>query len=192
MLLLIMGKTASGKDTVCNLLCEKYGFERIVTYTTRPMRKGEVNGKTYHFVTDDEFLALEENGFFLETKTYSSAFGEWRYGSPLREMKDGRKNKVLVLTPSGIENFLRSEKNGMVTANHKIVYIYANNATIKKRLVKRGDKTEEATRRIAADEKDFKDAMNLADRIVYNNEGVSAVDVARRIMEMLKKKPCNA
>ena len=53
----IMGKTSSGKDTVVNELISKYGFRKCVTYTTRPMRDGEKQDITYHFITEDDFKA---------------------------------------------------------------------------------------------------------------------------------------
>ena len=40
-MIVIIGKTASGKDLIVKKLCNDYGYNKIVTYTTRPMRKGE-------------------------------------------------------------------------------------------------------------------------------------------------------
>lgn len=188
MIIIIMGKTASGKDTVCNLLCKKYAYEKVVTYTTRPMRYGEVQGESYNFVSNEEFEALEKKGFFLETKAYASAFGVWKYGSPIEALKNGRKNKVIILSPSGVENFLEAEIAGKVTKNYKVIYIYANKATIKKRLLMRGDNTEEANRRILSDDKDFKSVTNLADRILYNNDGEEVAGIVKKIVEIAKKK----
>ena len=37
-------------------LINKHGFRRVITYTTRPMRNGEVNGETYHFINTDDFM----------------------------------------------------------------------------------------------------------------------------------------
>lgn len=36
-MLVLMGKTCSGKDTICNGLIKDYGFKRVITYTTRPI-----------------------------------------------------------------------------------------------------------------------------------------------------------
>ena len=38
-MLIILGKTASGKNTIVNKLVKNYGFKQLVTYTTRPKRK---------------------------------------------------------------------------------------------------------------------------------------------------------
>ena len=42
-----MGKSASGKDSVYRELMKKFPFEKIIMYTTRPMRQDEKNGVQY-------------------------------------------------------------------------------------------------------------------------------------------------
>lgn len=70
---------------------------------------------------------------------------------------------------------------------YRLVYIYANNQTIKNRLMKRGDKKEEAERRIKQDYQDFKGVENLADRIVYNNENDEFSDVVDKLRSYLEE-----
>ena len=67
-MLIICGKSASGKDTIKRELISKHGFKGIVTYTTRPPRKGEQDGVDYHFVSNEEFQMMVNSGFFLEWK----------------------------------------------------------------------------------------------------------------------------
>ena len=51
----IMGKSASGKDTIYKELIEKMPkFHSIVPYTTRPMREGEKDGVEYFFTDREE------------------------------------------------------------------------------------------------------------------------------------------
>ena len=52
----IMGKSSSGKDTLYRKINEgkKLGLKNIISYTTRPIRKGEMEGREYHFVSVDE------------------------------------------------------------------------------------------------------------------------------------------
>ena len=52
----ILGKTCSGKTTIVDELVKNYGFKKITTYTTRPMREGEINHKDYHFINNKEFM----------------------------------------------------------------------------------------------------------------------------------------
>ena len=57
-MLILVGKSSSGKDTIQKELI-KLGYTPIVNYTTRPPRIGEVDGIAYHFVTQEEFLEKE-------------------------------------------------------------------------------------------------------------------------------------
>ena len=51
----LMGKSASGKDTIYRKVKEQMPeLKTIVIYTTRPIREGEQNGREYHFVDDDK------------------------------------------------------------------------------------------------------------------------------------------
>ena len=70
---------------------------------------------------------------------------------------------------------------------YRLVYIYTNNKTIKNRLTKRGDKKEEAERRLKQDYTDFRGVENLADRIVYNNENDKIDDVVDKLRSYLEE-----
>lgn len=179
-MLIICGKSASGKDTIKKELIAKHGFSGIVTYTTRPQRKGEVDGVDYHFVSEEEFKMMINSGFFLEWKQYDTVQGIWYYGSALDDYDGADENTVVILTPSGYFDFLNRSGN---SNNHLCIYLYANLATIKKRLKSRGDNKEEIERRIVKDNEDFKDFANIAHRIVYNNDGTKVEDVIDKIME---------
>lgn len=76
-MLVLIGKSASGKTEIAQILVKKYGFHPIVTYTTRPMRKDEIADITYHYISNEEFLKKVEEGFFAEWKKYNTANGVW-------------------------------------------------------------------------------------------------------------------
>lgn len=56
-ILVLVGKSASGKTRVMNELTDGNSFKRWVSYTTRPRRQGEVEGYDYYFVPYDAFKA---------------------------------------------------------------------------------------------------------------------------------------
>ena len=60
----VIGKSATGKDTVYERLLEdkKLPVKRLIPYTTRPIREGETEGETYHFCTEEMVKSLEEQG----------------------------------------------------------------------------------------------------------------------------------
>ena len=67
LLVILAGPAGSGKSTLCErLVRECPGFERVITATTRAPRPGEVNGRDYHFLSEDEFDRLVGEGAFLE------------------------------------------------------------------------------------------------------------------------------
>ncbi len=77
----IMGKSASGKDTIFRKLLEEeeFSFRTLVPYTTRPMRSGERNGVDYFF-TDEEGLArIRQEGRLIEARAYQTVHGVWNY-----------------------------------------------------------------------------------------------------------------
>lgn len=99
MILILCGPTASGKSTIQKLLCEKYGFHMVVTYTTREPRENEVSGEDYYFVTEDKFVNMIINKEFIESTIYSN---NRYYGTLISSIKDAdKKDYVAVMTPSG-------------------------------------------------------------------------------------------
>ena len=58
----VMGKSASGKDTIYKRLLEMQPhLKQVVLYTTRPIREGEKDGKEYYFTSEDRLKQLRED-----------------------------------------------------------------------------------------------------------------------------------
>ena len=77
----IMGKSASGKDTIFKRLIqdEMLDLKTVVSYTTRPMREGEQNGVEYYFVTGQKLDELKKTGKVIECRDYHTVHGIWSY-----------------------------------------------------------------------------------------------------------------
>lgn len=76
----IMGKSATGKDTVYKeLLVCRPELKTIVPYTTRPIREGEKNGVEYFFTTNEELERMKSSGKVIELRTYHTVMGPWNY-----------------------------------------------------------------------------------------------------------------
>ena len=77
----VMGKSGSGKDTLFNMLMNdpELNLKGIVPYTTRPVREGEAEGISYHFVDEEGYLALKSAGKIIEERAYHTVHGLWRY-----------------------------------------------------------------------------------------------------------------
>lgn len=77
----LMGKSASGKDTIFRHLLEdgEFSFQTVVPYTTRPIRTGEVDGQDYFFTDEAGLEKIRQEGRLVELRTYQTAHGPWNY-----------------------------------------------------------------------------------------------------------------
>lgn len=177
-MVILIGKTASGKDSILNILTAKYGYTKLITYTTRPMRANEKQDITYHFTSDEDFQNKIEENFFAEWKSYDTEFGIWYYGTALEDLENADDKTVIILTPDGYRDILNK-----LSQKPKSIYVYANNSTIKERLLKRGDNKDEAQRRLEHDNTDFKGIENEVDKIFYNNKDNDIDEVVQKIVK---------
>lgn len=186
MIIVLLGASGSGKSTIENELATHYGFEKIISYTTRPPRDGEINGKDYHFTNNETFNEMKEDGLFAEYDKYSQ---NRLYGS-LR-MDYVSENRVVVITPYG----LRQLKENCGAENVFSVLIEANLGTRIKRYINRcgvnkfnfDDKNEIAAR-VERDFGAFKGVEKEVDLVIHNNEGEDIPLLAKIIVDECKRK----
>lgn len=109
MLTILCGKSASGKDTLLRQLVQNYNFTPIVSTTSRPPRKGEIEGVDYHFITRMEFERRIKEKNFLEYRSYKTLVQNkpdiWYYGSEKMEL-DPNKDYIVVLDLEGTQSFI--------------------------------------------------------------------------------------
>ena len=75
-LYVITGPSGTGKGCICKEILKEIDNEFSVSMTTRPAREGEVHGKDYYFVSEEEFLANVERGNFLEhARVFDNLYG---------------------------------------------------------------------------------------------------------------------
>lgn len=100
-LFIISAPAGTGKTTLVQMLTDKFPqVVRSVTCTTRAPRPGEVNGKDYYFLTEEEFQKKIKAGDFLE---YATIYG-YHYGTSKslveKDLKAG-KDVILVIDTQG-------------------------------------------------------------------------------------------
>lgn len=182
-ILVICGKSASGKDTLQNYLVENYDFINLVSHTTRPPRPYEIKGKDYYFVCKDEFLRMEDKNMFVETREYkvNSENGNdiWYYGLSKLELGITKiLNTVVILDLKGTIEL--AEYIGW--ENMFVVYLQCNPDVRLNRMKSRGGMTEaEIERRFYADNVDFKDIRSCAD-LVLNSDKNSTDELAKIVI----------
>lgn len=141
--IVLVGKAASGKDHLRKTF-EKRGFRYGVSYTTRPSRPGEVDGKDYHFLTDSDFETRKNDGFFYE----AIKFNGWSYGTSKDQWLN--TDDIFIMTPSGVSKIHPEDRK-----NTFIIYIDIPIEIRRERLKMRSDNNDSIERRLSADDLDF-------------------------------------
>ena len=104
----LMGKSSSGKDTVFKYLLENRSFDlkKVVPYTTRPIRAGEVEGEEYHFTDDAGFEKIQAEGKVIEYRIYNTYYGPWYYFTVDDDRIDLNFNNYLTI--GTLESYLKT------------------------------------------------------------------------------------
>lgn len=183
-MLCLMGKSCSGKTVIASELVERYRYKKIVTYTTRPIGAGEIDGIDYYYISDEEFDSKVKSGFFAEWKQYNTEHGIWKYGCGIDNILYAPERSVIILTPAGVKEIRKHENNRFI----EIVscYIHTNMDVICNRLIsrKRGESANEMLRRISADTSDFENVMDLSDFSIANNGEFDITNITKFVNEM--------
>lgn len=112
-LFVVSAPSGGGKTSLVNaVLAELSGnglYNRVITYTTRAPRQGEVHGKDYHFITAEEFQKKIAQNYFIEWSSDYKTF----YGSPIHiidELKNGT-NFIAIVDFQGAESIKKIYKD---------------------------------------------------------------------------------
>lgn len=109
-LITITGASGSGKSTLEAMLCERFGYHKAVSFTTRQPRLGEQHGKDYYFIDKDYAQGIIDKGDAVE----SVMFGDDIYGLAAMELETD-KPVVFVAEPGGAGQIAQyCEENGIV------------------------------------------------------------------------------
>ena len=186
----VMGKSATGKDTIYqNLLNEsKLELKRIIPYTTRPIREGEVEGREYHFCTEEDVQRLDSEGRIVELRAYNTVYGIWKYFT----VNDGniqleKENYLLIGTLEAytkIRDYFGKE-------NLLPIYIEVEDGERLLRAISREKsqdvpKYEEMCRRFLADAQDFSEEKLLEAGIKERFVNVELSDTITKVETYIK------
>ena len=111
-LLCTMGRTACGKDTLVNTLCERNGFKSIVSYTTRPRRENE--GDTHIFATRETYEQMQTEG---NVAAYTEIAGNL-YWTTVDQLY---KNDIYIIDPNGVKTL-----KALNLPNLRLVTVFIN------------------------------------------------------------------
>ncbi len=153
----LMGKSASGKDTIYKKVKEQLPeLKTIVIYTTRPIREGEREGVEYFFVDDNRLQELQEAGKVIELREYNTVHGIWKYFTADDGQFDREDHLIAIGT---LESYVQLKK---YFGDEKLIPIYIEvedglrlERALSREKMQSEPKYEELCRRFLADAADF-------------------------------------
>lgn len=153
----LMGKSASGKDTIYKKIKEVMPvLKPIVIYTTRPIREGERDGREYFFVNEERLENLQEAGKVIELRAYDTVHGIWKYFTVDDGQFDGDDHYLAIGT---LESYIQLRN---YFGEERIVPIYVEvddglrlERALARERMQANPKYEEMCRRFLADASDF-------------------------------------
>lgn len=176
-LYVISAPSGAGKTSLCKEIIDFYpDLRHSVSYTTRPIRTGEVDGIDYHFVSREEFDAMVDEG----------AFAEWAevhdncYGTALQTLDEARSEGLDILLDIDCQGAAQMKKT-----YRKGVFIFIlppNLAELQRRLQGRNTDTAAVIeRRIANARHEIRQA-EWYDYLVVNDRFETALDNLKAII----------
>lgn len=193
-LFVIMGKSASGKDTLYRLIMERHPELRpVVPYTTRPIRAGEKEGREYHFVTDETLHRMEKENRVVECRCYETVKGLWNYFTA----DDGQinleeANSCLISTLEGymgIRNFYGVQQ--VVPLYIAVDDFVRMDRSLKREKEQKNPCVAEVCRRFLADEADFSEEKlqqaGITEEILNVSLQEALEEIEKRIDKSLQK-----
>lgn len=185
----IIGKSATGKDTIYKKIKEKIEIKSYVSYTTRPIRSGEKEGIDYNFISFDEIAKYENENKIIERRTYQTVYGPWVYLTVNDEQlnQDGSILTVGTLESyEKIKNYFKDNKEVKIIP----IYICIDEDERRKRAIAREEKQkkpkyEEMERRLKADNIDFSDE-NLKKAGITSKETFFNYDIKKCVNEIIE------
>jgi guanylate kinase len=166
--LVVTGPSGVGKGTVIKHLLERRPDYRLsVSATTRPPRPGEVDGRDYHFLTEQEFERRLAAGDFLEHALYAGN----HYGTLKEEVDRSPGNLVLEIEVEGA----RQVRKALPEAT-QVFIAPPSDETLRERLERRSTDDPEVIERRLARAKEELAARQEFKRVIVNDDLDRAVD----------------
>ncbi|MDP4096306.1 guanylate kinase [Paenibacillus sp. P96] len=173
-LIVFQGPSASGKSTLQSLL----GLPKVVTWTSRAPRPGEVNGRDYHFTTRAQLGEMFHSGLMIEMNEYKGN----AYGTSVQSIRDiieGGTPTSTVMEAKGAAAI-----KTMFPAQTLLVGVSVEKEQCRRRLQERGAAAEEIERRMADFEREMKE-LSQCDLIIRNSD--DNLDKACSIIGILRQ-----
>jgi len=180
-LFIVSAPSGAGKTTLVKMLLERDGgIQLSVSYTTRAPRPGERDGREYHFIDVPTFLAMRENGDFLESaEVHGNHYGtsrRWIVG----QMEAGR-DVLLEIDWQGAQ-----QVRGLFHGSIGIFVLPPSVAELERRLRGRGQDSEETIARRVAAALDEMRHVGEFDYVIINNKLPEAIEDLQTVVRSVR------
>jgi guanylate kinase len=168
--LVVTGPSGVGKGTLINRLLERIpGLTLSISATTRKPRPGEVDGRDYHFLSEEEFERRLLRNEFLEHAMYAGN----HYGTPRSEIERASDGLVLEIEVEGAR-----QVRERLPAALQVFIAPPSPEALRERLVGRGTDSEEQMEKRLARAREELAAQSEFRHVVVND------DVERAVAEL--------
>jgi len=176
LIMVVSAPSGTGKTSICRPLLREFPALRFsVSFTTRPPRRGEADGRDYHFVTPDAFREKIQAGDFVEwAENYGHLYGTSR--GVIEEIRGRGEDILLDVEPRGARALKEIYPKGVF-----VFVLPPDLAELQRRLWKRGDGDEEVRRWRYQKARDEIQEVFWYDYIVVNDRLEQAIERMRAI-----------
>ncbi|MFZ2399048.1 MAG: guanylate kinase [Smithella sp.] len=180
--IVVSAPSGTGKSTICQKLlqaCPEIKFS--VSYTSRPPRPNEGDGKDYHFISRDEFQARIDQGEFVEwVENYGNLYGSSK--KTMESFLHKGQDLLLDIEPRGAKKIKQNFKGG--------VYVFVlppSRDELLRRLEGRGCETDKVIQdRFDQAESELKE-ISWYDYVIFNKDLETAVN---QLISIYKAQKC--
>lgn len=177
---LITAPSGAGKTTLAHRIAGHGEWTECISHTTRPMRDGEVEGKTYYFVSQQEFNEMQADNKFAESVKYNGS----RYGISKDEiervMKTG-KDVFIIVDNDGYKQVKEQYPNAVG------IFLYMSKEDCMANMLLRGDSLDSALSRIGLYSDEIRNSISY-DYVIKNvrNKQDQTVNIIRNIIRQYR------
>jgi len=176
-MLVLSSPSGAGKTTIASRLLKDPGVEISISHTTRMKRKGEKDGKDYHFVDRETFTRMRDEDAFLEwAVVFDNYYGTTR--KPVEETLAAGRDVLFDVDWQGARKLRESAEDDVVT-----VFILPPSATaLEERLRTRAEDAEDVVKRRMRGASNEIQHWDEYDYVVVNTDIEQSVAAVRAIL----------
>ena len=190
MIYYLMGKSASGKDTLYLKIMAKCPYlKKINMFTTRPKRNNEIDGREYNFI-DEDFLFINKDKI-IEKRVYNTVYGPWIYATlDMGDIND-KDNYLMIGTLESYKMMKEyfGEEN-IIPLYIEVPYDIRLDRAIKRDKLERNSMIDEIKRRLKQDEIDFSEENIKNANIIKRYNNIDSDICAKEIVEVIERTKC--